>query len=210
VARTLEQPLHIERAVAEGRRRLAARCLDRVGDLRRVADAAHALAASACRSLDQHRQPDAFDRPRQPGVRLVVGRVARDDRHARSLHQFACFDLRPHAGDDARRRSNERELLLFAGPGKRRILGKESVAGVDGVGAAERGRLEQAGDRQITFRRGRRSNPDGAIRGAYVGRAGVGLGVHRHALDAELCAGMNDAKRDLSAVRNEDPADHAV
>ena len=53
VPRPLDEALDVERAVAEGRRRLSPRVLHGVGDLIRVHDAAHALAAAASRRLDQ-------------------------------------------------------------------------------------------------------------------------------------------------------------
>ena len=73
VPRPLDQPLDVERAVAERRRRLAPRALHRLGDVPRVQHAPHAFAASTGGCLDQRGKPDPVDGPANPFVGLVVG-----------------------------------------------------------------------------------------------------------------------------------------
>ena len=67
VPRTIDQALDVERAVAERRRRLASRGLNRRVDVAGFVNGAHAFAAAAGRRLDERRQPDAIDgAPRAP------------------------------------------------------------------------------------------------------------------------------------------------
>ena len=79
VARVGDEPLDVERAVAERRGRFAARRLDRLVDLAGVVDVAHALAAAAGGRLDQRRQADAIDRLTNAAVGLILRRLARHD-----------------------------------------------------------------------------------------------------------------------------------
>ena len=52
-----------------------------------------------------------------------------------------------------------------------------------------------------------RADAHGAIRGAHVGRVGVGVRVDRHRFDAELAAGTDNPHRDLAPVRDEQAPD---
>ena len=152
----LDQPLDVERAVAERRRRLAARALHRLGDLPRVQHAPHAFAASTGGRLDQHGQPDPVDGPANALVGLVVGSLAGNDRHAGRLHQAPRFDLGSHARDDGRRRADEDDAGAFARLGEAGVLREEAVARVHGI---RRGRLDGPQDvrnRQIAVARRRR------------------------------------------------------
>ena len=74
--------------------------------------------APAGRCLDQDRQADAVDGAAQPFVGLILGRLARHDRNAGRRHQPARLDLRAHARDDGRRRSDEHEWRALAGVGQ--------------------------------------------------------------------------------------------
>ena len=53
---------------------------------------------------------------------------ARDDRHARRLHQLAGAGLRAHRLDRARGRADEDDARVLAGLRERRVLGQEAVA----------------------------------------------------------------------------------
>ena len=55
--------------------------------------------------------------------------------------------LLAHEGDRLAAGADEGETLLLAGPGKVRVLGEEAVAGVDRLGAARLGGLEDPVDR---------------------------------------------------------------
>ena len=141
VARPLDQPLDVERAVAERRRRLAPRRLDR---FRRVAPVrrhdAHALAAAAGRRLDQDRDSrSASTAAASAVVRLIARRLARHDRHAGALPSArarAIFD--PIALDDVAGRADEDEPAASHAAANAGVLRQEAVAGMDRVRAGVR------------------------------------------------------------------------
>ena len=138
VSRFLDEPLDVERAVAERGGGFAPRRLDRLVDLAGVAHAAHPLAAAAGRRLDERGQPDTFNRLSHPAIGLIVRRLARHDRHAGGGGEPPRVDLRSHLRDDRRGRADEREPGAGAGFGERGVLGQESVTRMDRVGAGAR------------------------------------------------------------------------
>ena len=81
VARPLDRLLEVDRAVAERRRRLAARAVERGGELGLARDQAHALAAAAGRRLDAGPGSRSSAPPRAParrsGSRRRSGRCRR-------------------------------------------------------------------------------------------------------------------------------------
>ena len=88
-----------QRVVAEGARRLAPGGRERVGQRRRLADDAHALAAAARRRLHQHGEAD-LGGARGDGRRVEAGgREAGDHGDARRLHDRLRLDLAAHAAD---------------------------------------------------------------------------------------------------------------
>ena len=56
--------------------------------------------------------------------------------------------------------------------------------------------------------RGIAGEPDADVGLADVRQAGIGVGVHRHGLDAERAAGPEDARGDLGPVGDQKPVDH--
>ena len=171
VARAVDQALDVEGAVAEGRRGFAPRGLNGVVHLGREVDAAHAFAAAAGRCLDQDRQADAVDGAAQPFVGLILGRLARHDRNAGRRHQPARLDLRAHARDDGRRRSDEHEWRALAGVGQGRVLGEKTVARVQRVGARGPRRGDEIRNRQIAFGGRGRADAHRLVGGRNVWRA---------------------------------------
>ena len=88
--------------------------------------------------------------------------------------------------------------------GERRPLGEEPVSRMDRVSTARGRRLEQARDVEVALRRRRRPDVHRAIGGLHVRTGAIGVGVHRHRLDAVLVTGAHDPQGDLPAVRYQD------
>jgi hypothetical protein len=169
VARPLDEPLHVQRAVAERRRGLAPCRLQGVAQARRVADHLHADPATTGGRLDEHGEADRPGRRGERVVRLIVRRLTGDDRHAGRLHDRARADLRPHALDRVRGRPDEHETGVLDRSGKPRPLGEESVPGMHGVGAARACRLDQRGDAQVALGGRCGAEPHGAVAAVTCG-----------------------------------------
>src|SRR5258706_9395046 len=93
VPRAIDKPFYVQRAVTEGRRRLATRLLDSGQQRALVANVLHADAAASGRWLQKDRKADPARRDRNRLVRLIRRRVARDNRHPRLLSELASSDL---------------------------------------------------------------------------------------------------------------------
>jgi hypothetical protein len=89
---------------------------------------AHALAASAHDSFDQHRVANGCCFTLKSAVILVLAVIARGDWHSSSSHQSLGHTFRAHCVDCRGRRANEDHSSLSAGLSKRRILAEEAIA----------------------------------------------------------------------------------
>ena len=100
------------------------------------------------------------------------------------------------------------DVVLFEDFGEARVLGKEAVARMHGVGAGDLAGGEQRRDVEIAVARGRRADADALVREPHMHGVGVGGRMHGHGRDAELLAGAQHAQRDLAAVGYEDFFEH--
>ena len=207
VPRADEQPLDVQRAVPEGRGRLAARLVDRLPQAVGGAHGAHAAPAAPRGRLQQKGIADPPGRGGETGVGLVGRGLAGDDGHARRLHQAPGLYLRAEARDDVGRGPDPRQAGVGARGGHLGGLGKEAVAGMDGVGAGLAGGVDDRADVEIAVARMRRTDGDGPIRRAHVRGPRVGGGAHRHRLDVELAARADDPQGDLAAIGHEQTGD---
>ena len=135
MAGALEEALEDEPIVAEGPMRLAARAGQRLGELGGVADDAHALPAAPGTRLDEQRVADPPGLGGEHIVPLVGAVVAGDGRHAVGGRAATGLGLVAHGGDRVRRRPDPAQAGGGHRPGEVGILGEESVAGVDRIGA---------------------------------------------------------------------------
>jgi len=115
-----------------------------------------------------------------------------------------------HDADLLRGRPDERDVRRHARLGEFRVLGQESVAGVDGVGASYLRGGDDARDVEVRFARGRGADADVVVGEADVERLAIGFGVHGDGLDAELAAGADHSQSDLAPVCNQDFLKHFV
>ena len=158
MARPLEEPLQDHPIVAEGRGGFPAGAFQRRGEVRVRVDPAHALAAAARRRLDQERSAQ-FRRGLFEGLRaLRPAIVARQNRHAGPVHEHLGPVLAAHGPHGRRRRSDEDEARRRAGVCEVRVLGEETVAGMDRLGPAILCRGQNRIDVQIALGRGRRTD----------------------------------------------------
>ena len=164
--------------------------LERLVELARLADDAHAAPAAARGRLDEQREAEL--------VRLA----GRDDGHAGlggdplRLELVAARAAAPPADGPTQMSPAALDRLGEVG-----VLGEEAVAGMDRVGA---GLLRRA---DVLLASEVARDLDRLVGGAGVQRAAVVRRGDRDGRDPELAAGAEDAHRDLAAVRHEELAD---
>ncbi len=163
--------------VAEGVPGFPLRGSQRIGEVRRSLDPAHALAAAAGHRLDQD---GVSDRRRLRGeeVGLLAGAViARHHRHAGFCHQRLRRILEAHGADGGGGRADEHDAGLRAGIREIRPLRQEAVARVDALGPARAGGLDDAVDAQVRGGGLGRADAVGFVGKRDVERIAVGLGM---------------------------------
>src|SRR5262245_65924165 len=104
----------------------------------------------------------------------------------------------------------EEKVMLLEDLGKARVLGKETVTGMDGVGAGDFAGCEQRRNIEIAVARGRWADANALVGEPNVHGVIVGGRVHRYGGNAKLLAGAQDAQRNLSAIGDQDLFEHGV
>ncbi len=108
-----------------------------------------------------------------------------------------------------RGRPNEGQPRVFTRAGEPRAFGEKTVAWMERVGLGLPRRVEQRLNIEVTRGWGRRSDMHRQIGRRDVRQPGVGVGVHRNALDAQFAARPNHAKRNFASICNEHPPNHS-
>ena len=136
-----------------------------------------------------------------------LGRAGHD-RHTRGAHRLSGSGLGAHHVDRLRWRTDPDESGRLACTCEVRILGEESVPGMNSFGTGPGGSLEQSLPVEVAL--GRRPGPDQVrlVRGGQMQRGTVGLRIDGDGSDSELAEGAEDADRDLTAVGDEDFREH--
>ena len=114
VARARDVFLDQHLVVAEARRRFALARRERLRELARRVDDAHALAAAARGGLEQHRIADAVRFFLQKFFGLFLSMVTGHQRHRRLLHQRLRRALAAHGADRRGRRADEHDARSVA------------------------------------------------------------------------------------------------
>ena len=200
--------LQQQRAVAEGRGGFALRGRERGRQLLRPLDDAHTAPAAAGRRLDQHRVADLLRCGRQPLRRRVRAVIAGHEGHIRVGRDLLRGALGAHRPDGLRRRADEGEAGAGRALGEFGILGKETVAGMDRLRAGAPGGPDQRVDVEIAGLRARRADAHALVRRPDMGRAGIGLGMHRDDMQPHAPCGPGDAAGDLAAIGDQQPPEH--
>src|SRR5690606_3620245 len=117
-------------------------------------------------------------------------------------------ELVAHGADGLGSGADEPQTLLLHAPGEAGVLREEPVAGVHGVRTGAQGSREQEVLPKVGVRRAGGADAHRPVGEPHGGRLPVGVGVGDDGLDPERVAGPDDADRDLTPVRDENPADH--
>src|SRR6266446_5812378 len=107
-----------------------------------------------------------------------------------------------------RRRADEFDFAALADFSEMRVLGEETVAGMNSVDISHLGRAHDAIDFQITFIARCGADADRFVRQLDMERIDVRFGINRQRANAEFFASANDAQRDLTAISNQDFFEH--
>ena len=202
--------LQEHRRVAERGLRLAHGGRDGLAQLPRLVDAAHPAPAAARHRLDEQREAQLVRR--RDELLDLRGRRRRPEHRQARL---------PGGGDGAglvagqvqhlRRRPDERDAGVRTGLRQVRVLGQESVSGVDRVRARPPGSGDHLVDRQV--------GPHGVAALAdhvrlvglrAVQRVAVLVREHRDGRQFELIGRTEGADRDLTTVGDEQLAEHGT
>ena len=80
---------------------------------------------------------------------------------------------------------------------------------MNGVGAGDLRRSDEARNVQVGVARRRRANTHVVVREANMKRLTIGVGVDGYGFEAKLAARANDAQSDLATIGDEDFLEHA-
>ena len=207
VAHTLHLRLEVELAIAEGDERLAAGEVQRPGQVLLALDKADATTTAARDRLDGDGVADLPCELRRP-IERVKGAGAGHHGHTHAGRQRARGILVAQQANGGRRGANEGEPRLLARLGEIGVLGEEAVAGMDGIGAAGGGDVDDAFAVEVALGGLRRADEIRLVGVAHVPREAIDLGVDRHRGDPEVVQGAHDPQRDLSPVGDQDLFQH--
>jgi hypothetical protein len=201
--------LREDAAVLEGALAQAGHALPGRGHLGGLLADLHADAAAAARALEQDGVTDAFPL-RQGGIRVRQQVRAGEQRDAAFGGQGPGGMLEAEAPHLGGRGPDEDQARVQAGLGEIGVLGKEAVAGVDGLRPAGLGDGDDAGPVQVAL--GRRGRTDGMrlVAGGHVEGPGVGLGEYGRGPDAQLPQGAGHPAGDFAPVGDEDLGEHGL
>ena len=201
-----QQLLGVHPPVTEGRRRLGGAPAHRLGHVVLPGHRPQPAPAAARHRLDHHRAVLA-----QQVAHLLRRRVDAgpgQHRHAQLARPGPGRGLVAEQRERLRIRPGEAQPGRGAPRGQLGPLGQEAVAGVQGVAARPGGRGQDRVDVEVGGHPGA-GQLDRGVGPGDVPAGGVVSGVDRHRLDAEHRRRRHDADRDLAAVGDQQPLDHA-
>ena len=150
-----------------------------------------------------------LDRLLETGFARIKRPRSRDERDLRLLHDLPGDDLVAQVPDHLGRGTDEDDARLFAGGRKIRVFREESVAGMDGVGAALLGRPDVLFHVQVVPA-GTVADEDGLVGKADEIGLAVGFLVDGHGLETHLHGRADDPQCDLPAICDQDLADPSI
>ena len=204
MTRIAEIFLDIDGGVAERRLGLGAGLLHLGFQLGLAVDHLHPATTATGGRLDDHRIADVFRHPL--GFLDLADRAigAGDQRDTEIAGGLLGRDLVAHDLDMLGLGADPLDIMGLDDFGEMRVFGEEAVAGMDRVGAADFGGGDDRRDRQIAVGGGRRADADRLVGEPDVHRVGIGGAVHGDGLDAEFLGRPQYAKRNFSAIGNQD------
>ncbi len=143
--------------------------------------------------------------------RLVIADAAvgaRNDRNAQVPGGALGRDLVAHQANVLGAWTDEMHIVVGENFGETRILGQKAIAGMDRVGTGDFARGKDRRNIQVAVSRRRRTDANAFIGEPHMHRILVRGRMHRDGGDAELLAGAQHPKRNLSAVGDQDLVEH--
>ena len=162
--------------------------------------AAHAATAAACRSLDHDRKADLARGVQQHAVVPVITFVTGHAGNVRPEHGQLGFALGSHQANGLHGGADEGEAGLLTAFGKVGILGQETIAGMDGIGAGALCRPENGIRVQIGSGYCSRTQTDRFVSQTDMAGMAVGLAVDGNRAVAQIVRRAQDATGDFPPV----------
>ena len=207
MAGPVDEFLHVEAGVAEGRLRFALGRLEEVLELIRTGHQPHATAATASCGLDHHRVAHLVGKNRRLLGAFEEAFAARNRGHPHGLHGGLGGGFIAHGPDRFGRGSHEGDAVVAADLGEAVVLGQEAVAGMDGVGTAGGGRRENVRDVEVAAAAGGFAHAHRLVGELHMQGVAIHRAVHGHGGNAQLPAGAQDPEGDLATVGDQQLAD---
>ena len=208
VAGALDELLHVEVAVAESVGGLGGGLLIQGGQIVGAAADAHAATAAAGDGFEDDGIADGPGPLERLALALDDAVGAGEDGHLGFLHRLPGGGFLAHEPCDLGRRPDELDIGGAADFGEVGVFAEQAVARVNGIDVGDLSGGDHGGDVEIAFGGARGADADGLVGEANVERVAVGLAVDRDGADAHLFAGADDAKGDLTSIRDQDFLKH--
>ena len=204
MARARDQPLGVERAVAERARRLRLATGEGLADFAFLRDRPHAPPAAPGDCFQHDRRADRREeRPRLGGVAQPG---ALNDRRAGARCEFARQNLVAEQVERFGRRPDEGQPGRRDRAGEGRVLGEKAIARMNGVATRLEGECDQALAVEIGGHAGATQRMR-LVRLAHVQRGRVVFGIDGDAGETEIGGRARDADGDFAAIGDEQLAD---
>src|SRR5215216_6405575 len=208
VPEPFEVLLDVDRAVAEVGPCLPARAEIGGLDLGLGLHHPHPLPPAAGARLDDQRIADLGADALDLILALATALGTRGHGDARLDRGLAGLRFVAHPADGARVGTDELQADPLADLGETGVLGEETVAGMDGVGARKLSGGDDGRYVEVAAHSRRRADADRLVGQLVVQGVPISGGVDSDAPHSQLAAGPDNAQGDLAAVRHEDLADH--
>ena len=200
----LDELLHEHAGAAEGGLALALGAFQGHGQFVFAVHHPHAAAAAPVGRLEDHRPAEVPGDRQRVGLAADGPRTAGQDRHARTVRQFAGLRLVPQRPQEFDPRAHERDPGRGTGGGEVGVLGEEAVAGMDAIDAVGLGQRHDGVDVEVgADRLARAAHHVGLVRLEAVQREAILVGVDGHRADAQFVGRPEHADGDLAAVGDE-------
>ena len=208
VVRLFDKPFDVDGIVAERSHRLGTGSLKSFAHVRFPPHQPHTLSASALRRLQHHRKTD-------PAAHLD-GLISRHKILLRAGHygnpgfdhRAARRNLIAHQLDRFGRGANKNYSRFTALAGERGVFGQKTVTGMDRVGTASAGHLQNPVPVQVALLRSGAPYTISLIGIENMPRSPVRLGKDRYGNDPHFPAGTHHPQSDLPAIGNQYLPDH--
>ena len=208
VPRPLDVLLDVHRVVTKSVLGLTLGGIERADDFIRTPHDAHPLATTASRRLEQHRIPKLRGNlGRLSGITQCRGRAWHHG-HLMRHRKLACGRFASHRRNGFRGWPHPHEPRIPHGTRKPLTLAQKTIAWMNGFGTGGNGRRNNRVAKQVTLRRGRRSEAHRFVGFAHMRRTRVSIGIDRDRQHPQLAAGPHHAQCDLAAIGDQQFTKH--